>query len=170
MTLVCSSMDSIPEEVWNLYQQSFSEGEKIPRKNLERALGNGALLDMFTDGRFIGFIFGFRDGDRIFFIYFATVPEVRGKGYGGRMLEMFRAAHKGTRSFLVTEPPDPDAEDNGIRERRKAFYRRNGCRETGVRLLSDDLWFDSMFVDGSLTEQEMVDTVRLYEDIHNGRL
>ncbi|MBQ7979391.1 MAG: hypothetical protein IJ248_06550, partial [Candidatus Methanomethylophilaceae archaeon] len=66
-------------------------------------------------------------------------------------------------------PKDRDAPDYEMRVRRQKYYLRNGCEETGVKILSDDAWFDSMFMQGRLTDQEMIDIVRKYEDIHNGR-
>ena len=163
-------MPSMDGEVRSLYEASFSDIEKIPQENISRALSSGAFLDRYEEsGNFIGFTMGFIDGDRIFLIYFATRPEVRGKGYGSRILDMLRSEFPGHRMFLVTEPLDPDAPDIDIRRRRQDFYRRNGCRDTGVRVISDDAWFDTMFVQGELSEEEMVSVIGLYEDIHNGR-
>jgi len=170
MFLECESRDSFSEELLELYYSSFSEIEKIPLENLERAMAHGAVLDVYSeDGRFIGFTYSFIDADKLFLIYFATVPEVRGKGYGARILDMHKERYRDKRSFLITEPKDRHADDYEMRVRRQAFYVRNGCVETGVKILSDDAWFDSMFLQGTLTDQEMVDIVRLYEDIHNGR-
>jgi GNAT superfamily N-acetyltransferase len=159
------------DAVMELYQSSFSETEKIPYDNIIRVLSRGALLYTYHDqGSFVGFTFSFADGDRMFLIYFATVPKLRGMGYGSRILSALREMHPDKRIFLVLEPSDPGAADSELRSRRHGFYERNGCIDTGVRILSDDEWFDSMFVQGRLSEEEMVGTVNLYEDIHNGRV
>lgn len=156
--------------ILDLYKTAFSDAERIPLENIHRAMGKGAFLDAYSDeGRFIGFIYGFIDGDKLFFIYFATVPEVRGQGYGAQILKDFRQRYQDKRSFLVTEPKDSGAEDYIMRVRRQNYYIRNGCTETGIKLLSDDVWFDAMFIQGTLSEEEMVKVVTLYEDIHNGR-
>jgi GNAT superfamily N-acetyltransferase len=105
----------------------------------------------------------------MFLIYFATRPEVRGRGYGSKILDMLRREFEDYRIFLVTEPLDPGAPDNEMRARRQAFYRRNGCRDTGVKVISDDAWFDTMYVQGALTEDEMVSVIKRYEYIHNSR-
>jgi len=157
------------DEIIDLYRLSFNEIEKIPLGNLRRALSNGGQLLAFYDNGFVGFTFSFKVEDRMFFVYFSTVPDVRGKGYGSKMLDILRIRNSDSRIFLVVEPCDDSAPDNDLRNRRKEFYRRNGCTDTGFQLISDDEWFDTMFVQGTLTEKEMVDTVRLYEDIHNGR-
>ncbi len=158
------------EEVRSLYESSFSEAEKIPAVNIARALDGGAFLDRYSeDEEFIGFTMGFVHRDMVFLVYFATRPEVRGNGYGSEILDMLRDEFSTYRMFLVTEPLDPGVEDNCMRVRRQAFYRRNGCRDTGVKVVSDGEWFDTMFVQGTLTEDEMVSVIRNYEDVHNGR-
>ena len=152
-----------------LYEQSFSEIEKVPLENLRRVLGKGAVLDIFEDGGFVGFVYSFISGDAMIIIYFATAPELRGKGYGSRILDSIRGMYRDKRIFLITEPIDDTAPDNDLRIRRQDFYRRNGCRDTGIRILSDDAWFDAMLVQGELDKREMEDIVSLYEKIHNGR-
>ena len=162
--------DFVDDEVWNLYLGSFSDAERIPRENLERALRRGASLVKYLDeGRFIGFTFSFSHQDMSFFVYFATVPGVRGGGYGSEILDIFRRTNHGKRAFLVTEPCDSDAEDYSLRVRRQGFYRRNGCIDTGKTIVSDGEVFDTMFVQGCLSDGEMESLVRLYEDVHNGR-
>lgn len=154
-----------------LYESSFTEEEKVPVENLYRAMKDGAVLTKYDDGgEFIGMTYVFIDDDRMFFVYFATAPEVRGKGYGSQIIDCVRRRYPKTRIFFVLEPEDKEAEDNGIRIRRHGFYERNGCRDTGVQLISDNELFDSMFMQGKLTESEMIDTLELYEDVHNGRV
>ena len=168
--LDAAELDSVDDEVWGLYLDSFSDVERIPRANMDRALRSGATLVKYIDGgRFIGFTFSFSHRDMSFFVYFATVPGVRGGGYGSEILDMFRRSNQGKRVFLVTEPCDRAAEDYSLRVRRQGFYRRNGCVGTGKTIVSDGEAFDTMFVQGRLSDDEMESVVRLYEDIHNGR-
>ncbi|MBQ7979493.1 MAG: GNAT family N-acetyltransferase [Candidatus Methanomethylophilaceae archaeon] len=170
MTMICIPADHFEDDVIELYESSFTPIEKVPISNLERAMERGAALDVFRDkGALIGFTYSFIDDDKMFFIYFATSPEVRGRGYGKRILRIIREKYSDKRMFLITEPKDRDAPDYEMRVRRQNYYLRNGCEETGVKILSDDAWFDSMFMQGRLTDQEMIDIVRRYEDIHNGR-
>lgn len=164
-------VSELTPQMLDLYEQSFSDIEKVPKENLMRTFGRGGgLIEYYDDEEFIGFTFFFSDEDRTFWVYFATRPEMRSKGYGAKIIPILRDALKGQRIFLVIEPCDPMAEDIDIRIRRHGFYIRNGCSDSGVQVISDDAWFDTMYVQGELTEQEMWDTVRLYEDIHNGRI
>lgn len=170
MAFVHTSPDHFEDDVIQLFESSFTEIEKVPISNMERAMLRGGVLDVFRDkGSLIGFTYSFIDDDKMFFIYFATSPEVRGKGNGKRILKAIRKMYHDKRMFLITEPKDRDAPDLEMRVRRQNYYLRNGCVESGVKILSDGAWFDSMYMQGILTDQEMIDIVRLYEDIHNGR-
>ncbi len=166
----CRREMAVTEDFWNLYQVSFSETEKIPRENLQRAMDKGAALYTYYDDGFVGLTYQYTSEDRVFFIYLATDPEKRNKGYGVRILDRFREINAGKRIFLVLEPCDPNAEDYDMRVRRSRFYQRNGGIPTGIQVISDDYWFDTMFIQGELTAEEMDSTVREYEDIHNGRV
>ncbi len=169
--LAATELEAIDDEIWELYQSAFNEIEKVPRQNLERVFGRGASLVEYRDeGRFIGFTYSFMDRDMLSLLYFATVPEARGKGYGAQILGLMRSAHPDMRMFVVLEPLDKAAEDYSLRARRHEFYRRNGCGDTGVFIISDGAPFELMFIQGELSEKEMNGLLELYEDIHNGRV
>ena len=168
--LLAESVDTIPDEVRSLYLGSFPPEERIPFGNTMRTFGRGGDLEVFTDdGEFVGFCYSFEYEGNVFLVYIATRPELRGKGYGAMMLDEMRRIKAGRNIFLVLEGTDGSPED-AMRIRRRGFYLRNGCTDTGVRILSDDVYFDSMSVLGTNTEESMVRTVMMYEDIHNGRV
>ncbi len=168
--LSCESVQEMPEEVRDLYMRSFPPEERIPYGNTLRTFGRGGDLEVFRDGgRFVGFCYTFEHAGSVFLVYIATLPELRGKGYGAAILDEIRRMKAGRNVFLVLEGTDGSPED-GMRVRRRGFYLRNGCTDTGVRILSDDVYFDSMSVMGTNTEGSMVATVKMYEDVHNGRV
>ena len=162
--------DGIPERVRSLFLESFPPEERIPFENLIRTFGRGGDLIEFLDGdEFVGFCYSFEHDGYVFLVYIATRPELRGRGYGAEMLDFIRRRKDGRRVFLVLEGTDGSPED-AMRIRRRNFYLRNGCTETGARILSDDVYFDSLNVQGTSTPESMDRTVRIYEDIHNGRV
>ncbi len=166
----CESVQDIPGEVRELYMSAFPPEERIPCGNTMRTFGRGGDLEVFRDdGMFVGFCYTFEHDGSVFLVYIATLPELRGKGYGAKILDEVRRMKAGRNVFLVLEGTDGSPED-AIRIRRRGFYLRNGCRDTGVRILSDDVFFDSMSVMGTNTEDSMVATVKMYEDVHNGRV
>lgn len=74
-----------------LYESSFTAEEKIPLKNLARTFGNGGNLDFYYDSDvFVGFTFCFEHDKITFFVYFATCPACRNKGFGSKILEIMK--------------------------------------------------------------------------------
>lgn len=163
-------VQDIPDAVRSLYMSSFPPEERIPYENLERTFGRGGELRVFTDEAFVGFSYTFEHDGSVFLVYIATDPSLRGRGYGAEMLESIRDSKPGRRIFLVLEGVYGTPEEAELRLRRRNFYLRNGCRETGCRLLSDDVMLDSLGVSGENTFESMDATVRYYEDVHNGRV
>ncbi len=165
----CSRNSSFTDDVLDLYMSSFDEREKVPIENIERTFGHGGeLITYHDDDRFVGFTFHFSQDDRIFFVYFATRPELRSKGYGSEMIRMFREMFSDRRIFFPVEALDEKASDIEIRRRRHAFYLRNGCVRSGYTVISDDYPFDLFYMNGSVTKDEAVETIGLYESVHNG--
>ena len=155
--------------MYDLYLSSFSEIEKIPSENLMRTVGRGGEILALCDGCPVGMMFSFTSEDITFLVYFAIKDDLRSKGYGSQALKAFIDLHRDNRIFLVMEPL-VDSPDLEIRRRRHDFYLRNGCRDADLTVISDDAPFHVMIVNGELGNDEIIGTVSLYEDIHNGRI
>ncbi len=164
----CRRHCSFTEEVLDLYMSSFDDREKVPIRNIERTFGHGGELMTFHDkGRFVALAFHFSHDDMIFLVYLAVCPELRSGGYGSRIIGMMRDIFPDRRIFLPVEPLDDDAPDSELRRRRQAFYIRNGCRDSGFTVISDDYPFEIFFLNGSVSEDEANSTIGLYERTHN---
>ncbi|MBQ6876992.1 MAG: GNAT family N-acetyltransferase [Oscillospiraceae bacterium] len=109
--------------------------ERIPFPFLKKAAENGgAEFYAIYDGEtFVGIIYFVMLGDAALIFYFAVEENLRGGGYGSKILSVMKEKYPGTRIFLETEKPDEKAKNNPIRLRRKAFYQRNGFEECGFR-------------------------------------
>lgn len=163
------SVDISDPSFVQLFNSAFTSEEKIPLRNLKRTFGKGGRLVFYYDsGSFIGFTYCFEYGDATFLVYFATEPEHRNKGYGASILGEIKKFYSDRKLFLVLETPDKSASDYQIRIKRHNFYLRNGWSDTGVRLLSDGFYFDSMYFGTPMDCGEMTSVVDYYEAVHNG--
>ncbi len=153
----------------HLYLTAFPESERIPLRNIQRTFGRGGKLRFYFDSdEFVGFTFAFETEDTVFFVYLAVVPGHRGKGYGTDMLSMMAETKGRKRMFLVLEKVSGEGEEYRIRKARRDLYLRNGWHPTGTDLLSDGCWFESMYIDSQIPEDELLATVKYYEEVHTG--
>ena len=117
---------------------------------LRSAVSGGAV----ENARFIGLAVNMMDGDTALLDYFAIAPEHRNGGYGSRSLALLLKRFRGKKYIFEIEMQDPSAENAADRKRRKAFYLRNGLKETWLFANVYGTDFEILTPDGSLTFQQ----------------
>ncbi|MBR1881582.1 MAG: GNAT family N-acetyltransferase, partial [Muribaculaceae bacterium] len=87
--------------------------------------------------------------------YFAVRESLRGKGYGQHILTMLIERYRGQTCVLDMESPDQVCDNRQQRQRRHAFYLRNGFRDTHIyRTYSDITMTVMMMGEGTFTMQD----------------
>ena len=131
-------------QLYDLYDKAFPEQEKKPLQVMEQLAADGKMemLALVDEDEFAGLAINLIDEEqnRALLDYYAIAPEKRNGGYGSKGLEE--------------------------RKRRKAFYLRNGLKETGLFVNVYDTDFELLTPDGELTFWEYVDFLRevMYEE------
>ena len=113
-----------------LYLRSFPKEERLPwwvlRLNARR---KGIDLTAWMDGdKFCGFTASVTEGQLHFLLFFAVAEECRGQGYGSAILTQIQREY--AQVVLNVELLDPMAENFAQRQRRFAFYQKNGFYDT----------------------------------------
>jgi GAF domain-containing protein len=109
-------------QAWNLYKKSFPPEERRPLRMQKKMMNNPLYhFEVVTEnGRFVGLILWWKFETVIYIEHLATSSHIRGRGYGGRILEEF--VRRFTLPLLLeVEPPAVE-----INRRRIDFYRRFG--------------------------------------------
>lgn len=116
-----------------LAKEAFPPEEYLaPRKLIAMSLGGEVDFWALYDGEiFVGFtvISLYRDMCYLFFL--AIDPQHRSRGYGGKTLRLLDELYPGKQQVVDFEMIDEAAPNNAQRIARKAFYIRNGYKETG---------------------------------------
>ena len=141
-----------------LYTRAFPENERRPLEPLvSDSTGHGEVMAFYDGAVFCGFacLITWRDISHI--IYFAIDEKLRGRGYGAQALELMRGVKNDCRMIADLEVVREGASNNIPRERRLAFYMRNGYAESPVRYTwrGDD--YVILVQGGTLTESEFKD-------------
>lgn len=144
--------------VESLYTSAFPEVERAPMGNLlEMSDGEGfSFLAVCDDGIFRGFTYLIHKDDIVFVLYLAIEGGSRSAGYGSAALDLVRGLHPQARVFLNIEPPSDAAGNREQRERRRAFYLRNGFLEHGIVNTPDGEKY-LMMETSRITDEELLD-------------
>lgn len=127
------------EAAQDIYIEAFPELNEIPfsvffefEKN-----GDGFIQAAYDKGKLIGYIAYLKCVKIILIENFAVLKEVRGKGYGSKILtsfmDIYRKKNPNVEFFLDVEEPVEDAPNLEQRKKRIAFYERLGFKMTHIK-------------------------------------
>ena len=96
--------------------------------------GKMEMLALVDEDEFAGLAINLIDEEqnRALLDYYAIAPEKRNGGYGSKGLEVLLERFKNYKYIFEIETQNEKAENAEERKRRKAFYLRNGLKETGL--------------------------------------
>jgi len=114
----------------HLYRTAFPPEERLPWwvLRLNAARRDIGLTAWMEGDRFCGFTASATVGTMHFLLFFAVAEELRGMGYGSRILTAIRRQYPTV--TLNIELLDPAAPNYPERRRRYRFYRKNGFFDT----------------------------------------
>lgn len=118
------------EQYWEkIYLEAFPERERSPFADLKALAAEREQLRLNTivaDEQAIGVMVWVELGqDKAFILYFAIDQSLRGGGYGAKVIDALK--NRFPNGFILeAEFQEPDADNLEQRERRYAFYEKNG--------------------------------------------
>lgn len=145
------------EKIKRLYETAFPDDEQIPWDDLMHLVGEMPLdFTAYYDGEsFIGFTIVYPRKSFNWFWYFAVSEELRGKGYGQRILTQLLESYEGQSFVLDMESTTQVCDNLKQRKQRQAFYTRNGFRDTKLYRTYNDITMTIMMRgEGEFTMQD----------------
>lgn len=116
-----------------IYKEAFPPKELKPLFSMRRMAREGSYrtLGWFEDGEAIGYTSLWTEADGYILLDYIAVPkEKRGGGIGAALLEALLDYHPPGTVFMI-ESEAPETAEDGMAERRIAFYRRCGASPLG---------------------------------------
>lgn len=120
-----------------LYEEAFPMNERPMSMDAILAFLNQIPCDLLgvypdeTPDEFAGFFFGIRGESSVYGVYYATRPELRSTGIGGKAFKAILEYYENMPFWFSYESTFEESENAEQRERRRNFYLRNGFHETG---------------------------------------
>ena len=121
---IADSTHPLYHRAMDLYHGSFPTHELREASSQKRILEDDEyhFTLVCDEGAFVGLVLYWEWETNIYIEHLCTLPEVRNKGYGRRVLSMLEEAHKTL--ILEIDPPVDE-----LSRRRKGFYERCGFAE-----------------------------------------
>lgn len=112
------------------------------------------FLALTEQEQFVGFMAVQTYQSLAYLFFLAIEPECRSKGYGSRAIETLKGLYPDKKQVVDFEMIDAASDNYQQRIQRKAFYLRNGYRETGLFLSYLGVDYEVMCMEGPFYEDE----------------
>ena len=130
------------------YQEAFPKVERMPMwmvKCFTRPK-TSAFYTVYEGAQYVGLVDCVYWKDLLYILYFAIDQNLRGKGYGGRILQEICSRYAGYRIILCAEEVDQSYSNYEQRRSRMQFYERNGFQASGEKLKEAGVVYDSSVI------------------------
>lgn len=157
-----TAVDGNDPQIRSLYQTTYILTEHPWDDFMELKSLKKLDITAYYDGDvFVGFTITYLSHSFIWDWYFAVKEEFRGQGYGQSILSKYLEKYKGKKVIIDIESPDQVCDNTELRQRRHAFYLRNGFRDTEVGHSYEGIDYTFMMIgEGTFTRED-------YDDIIN---
>ena len=144
------------DAVKRLIESSFPPEERVSPDFVLNFNDERLEFLLFYDGDlFCGLACLFNGAQDISLLCWLAVEDnLRGKGYGGKILQYVREEKSGRRIFADIERVDVPAENTQQRLKRKNFYLSNGYHETGLYKTFRGVDYELLVNGGELSAEE----------------
>ena len=154
------------KNVKQIYFESFPKSERMPFPMMVAMskLWNTQFLSFYDNDVLCGFVYFATNRKLVFVMFFAVDEKLRSKGYGSAILQEIHNRYPNKKIVISIEPCEIGVPDLEIRKRRKAFYLRNGYKETGYMLKLNGAVQEIIIIGGDFIKKEFRTFFALYSN------
>lgn len=150
------------DEVVKLYNEAFPKRCKISFESLIEHIetGEGELTAYYIKKTFVAFSYVCYFKDIIYLFYFAVDPEQRNRGYGTTILKYLKMKYRGKKFILAAEALTGKKKGEAQRQRRLAFYEKNGFNRSKYIIRENKVLYEVFHVKKRIEPEEYMDVIR----------
>ena len=153
------------EDIKQLYMDAFPFDERIPFYIMV-SVGNDRgveFLSIYDDDTWLGFIHTLVGEKLSYIFYFAIDGSLRQSGYGSKIIREYKKMHP--KLSLAIEPIEEDSDNIKQRQKRLAFYEKNGFETLDTKVVEMGVEFELMGAKGmEIKESDYKSLVKKFFD------
>ncbi|AFR22555.1 GNAT family N-acetyltransferase [Lactobacillus helveticus] len=115
---------------------------------------------IYNEDQFCGITYYAENDKTVYLTYLAINEELRGQGYGSKILTMLEDRFLDKQIVIDIEPVTSKAKNYKQRVSRLKFYKRNGFHRTDQKLKDPDGEFEALTTGKKLDKESFIDTLR----------
>lgn len=115
---------------------------------------------IYNEDQFCGITYYAENDKTVYLTYLAINEELRGQGYGSKILTMLEDRFPDKQIVIDIEPVTSKAKNYKQRVSRLKFYERNGFHRTDQKLKDPDGKFEALTTGKKLDKESFMDTLR----------
>lgn len=156
MQLTIKKVKLSSRAVKHIYFESFLKNERMPFPMMVAMskLWNTEFLSFHDKETLCGFIYLATNRRLVFVMFLAVDEKLRSKGYGSAIMQEIQKRYPDKKIIISIEPCDENAFDLDIREKRRAFYIRNGYQGTGYMMKLNGVVQEIIITNGEFSKKE----------------
>ena len=154
------------KEMKKLYNEAFPKNERVPFTILKLLLRKekAKFYGIYDENNFVGLVYNVFYKDIVYIFYLAINQELRGQGYGSKVLDSIKSKYKHSRIILMIEEIDEKSKNYKDRIKRRNFYYNNGFKNLNYKIREANVIYEML---GYSEDNKKVTNKEFYELMKN---
>ncbi len=147
------------KQIKKLYRSAFPANERAPLFILFKRTDNGrdSFYAVVDDEKFIGLVYTISTAKLVYVFFLAVAEEMRGKGYGSKILAQLKETYSDkTVCLMIEDTEEHDAANIDERMNRLRFYKRNGFERLYIKINEAGVNYELLGTDTSVTQTDFL--------------
>ena len=153
------------KEIKKLYRTAFPKNERAPLFLLFKRTNNGrdSFYAVSDNKEFVGLIYTISTRKLTYVFFLAVKEEMRGKGYGSKILDKIKKDSVNKTVILMIEDTEKEDCDN-IKERleRLRFYEKNGFKKLMIKINEAGVDYELLGTELNVTQADFLNLMKDY--------
>ena len=153
------------KQIKSLYKSAFPRNERAPLPLLFYRTDNGrdSFYAAVDNGAFIGLVYTIQTKKMVYVFFLAVAEDLRGKGYGSKILNMIKETYPNQAvTLLIEDTGDLTADNIDERIKRLKFYEENGFVRLDAKVNEAGVVYELLGTKANVTQTDFLALMKDY--------